>query len=146
MWPDDMVGALDQQLSQVPSSPLSLSLSLSLYDQTRWPRRWPLQDRLRRRLQQEFCSSAFHCFHCSRNVTMPGQEDDRWSHLYLLLNEFATPSQSCLEAKGQEGICVEEREPGVAVVVVAIDLDWGTILTHSAAFTYVAQNKNPYWK
>jgi hypothetical protein len=25
------------------------------------------------------CSSAFHCFHCSRNVTMPGQEDDRWS-------------------------------------------------------------------
>jgi hypothetical protein len=30
-------------------------------------------------LQQEFCSSAFHCFHCSRNVTMPDQEDDRWS-------------------------------------------------------------------
>jgi hypothetical protein len=30
-------------------------------------------------------------------------------------------------------IVVEEREPGVAVVVVAIDLDRGTILAHSAA-------------
>jgi hypothetical protein len=28
---------------------------------------------------------------------------------------------------------VEEREPGVAVVVVANDLDRGTILAHSAA-------------
>ena len=37
---------------------------------------------------------------------------------------------------------VEEREPGIAVVVViAIDLDRGTILAHSAAFTYVAQTK-----
>jgi hypothetical protein len=27
---------------------------------------------------------------------------------------------------------VEEREPGIAVVVVAIDLDRGTILAHSA--------------
>ena len=36
---------------------------------------------------------------------------------------------------------VEEREPGIAVVVIAIDLDRGTILAHSAAFTYVAQTK-----
>ena len=36
---------------------------------------------------------------------------------------------------------VEERTPGIAVVVIAIDLDRGTILAHSAAFTYVAQTK-----
>jgi hypothetical protein len=30
------------------------------------------------------------------------------------------------------GMVVEEREPGIAVVVVAIDLDRGTILAHSA--------------
>jgi hypothetical protein len=74
-----------------------------------------------------------------------------------LLNEFAIPSQSCLEAGGQEmrDMClnldrldgihiemgVEEREPGIAVVVLAIDLDRGTILAHSAAFTHVAKTK-----
>jgi hypothetical protein len=36
---------------------------------------------------------------------------------------------------------VEEREPGIVVVVVAIDLDRGTILAHSATFTYVAKTK-----
>jgi hypothetical protein len=34
---------------------------------------------------------------------------------------------------------VEECETGKAVVVVAIDLVRGTILAHSAAFTYVAK-------
>jgi hypothetical protein len=28
---------------------------------------------------QLLCSSSFRCFHCNRNVTMPDQEDDRWS-------------------------------------------------------------------
>jgi len=36
---------------------------------------------------------------------------------------------------------VEKREPDIAVVVVAIDLDRGTLLAHSAAFTYIAQIK-----
>jgi hypothetical protein len=36
---------------------------------------------------------------------------------------------------------VEERELGITVVVIAIDLDRGTILAHSAAFTYAAQTK-----
>ena len=79
---------------------------------------------------------------------MPGQEDDRWCISYLL-NEFAIPkpvmSGSCLNLDRPDGILiemvVEEREPGMAVVVVAIDLDRGTILAHSAVFTYVAQTK-----
>ncbi len=37
-------------------------------------------------------------------------------------------------------LVVEEREPGIAVEVVAI-VDRGTILAHSTAFTYVAQTK-----
>ena len=41
----------------------------------------------------------------------------------------------CLNLDRLDGILiemvVEEREPGVAVVVVAIDLDRGTILAHS---------------
>ncbi len=40
----------------------------------------------------------------------------------------------------QPGILIEVREPGI-VVVVAIDLDWGAILAHSAPFTYVAKTK-----
>jgi len=36
---------------------------------------------------------------------------------------------------------VEEREPGIAVVVVAIDLDRGTILAHSATVAYVVHTK-----
>ena len=52
----------------------------------------------------------------------------------------------CLNLDRLDGILiemvVEECEPGIAVVVViAIDLDRGTILAHSAAFTYVAQTK-----
>jgi len=51
----------------------------------------------------------------------------------------------CLNLDRLDGILiemvVEEREPGIAVVVVAINLDRGTILAHSAAFTYVAQTK-----
>jgi hypothetical protein len=53
----------------------------------------------------------------------------------------------CLNLDRLNGILVEmvveEREPGIAIVVVAvaIDLDRGTILAHSAAFTYVAQTK-----
>jgi hypothetical protein len=51
----------------------------------------------------------------------------------------------CLNLDCLDGILiemvVEEREPGVAVVVVASDLDRGTILAHSAAFTYLAQTK-----
>jgi len=51
----------------------------------------------------------------------------------------------CLNLDRLDGILIEmvvdEREPGIAVVVVAIDLDWGTILAHSTAFTYVTQTK-----
>jgi hypothetical protein len=52
----------------------------------------------------------------------------------------------CLNLDRLDGILiemdVEEREPGIAVVVVAIDLDRGTILAHTPlAFTYVAQTK-----
>jgi hypothetical protein len=36
---------------------------------------------------------------------------------------------------------VEERQPGIAVVVIAIDLDRGTILAHFVGFTYVAKTK-----
>jgi hypothetical protein len=36
---------------------------------------------------------------------------------------------------------VEEREPGIAVVVVAIDLDRGTNLGTLRSFTYLAQTK-----
>jgi hypothetical protein len=52
---------------------------------------------------------------------------------------------TCLNLDRLDGILiemvVEERELGIAVVVIAIDLDRGTILAHSAAFTYVAQTK-----
>jgi hypothetical protein len=59
---------------------LSLSLSLSLSTIKRDGRvDGPYKIVFVEGLQQEFCSSAFLCFHCSRNVTMPGQEDDRWS-------------------------------------------------------------------
>jgi hypothetical protein len=41
----------------------------------------------------------------------------------------------CLNLKRLDGILiemvVEEREPGIAVVIIAIDLDRGTILAHS---------------
>ena len=49
----------------------------------------------------------------------------------------------CLNLDRLDGILIEMvvEEPGIAVVVVAIDLDRGTILAHSAAFTYVAQTK-----
>ena len=51
----------------------------------------------------------------------------------------------CLNLDRLDGILIEmvvdEREPGIAVVVVAIDLDWGTILAHFTACTYVAQTK-----
>jgi hypothetical protein len=66
--------------------------------------------------------------------------------LYLL-NEFAIPSQSCLDLL--DGILiemvVEEREPGMAVVVIAIDLHRGTILAHSSSFTYVFEDKILAW-
>ena len=51
----------------------------------------------------------------------------------------------CLNLDRLDGILiemvVEECEPGIAVAVTAIDLDRGTILAHSAAFTYVDQTK-----
>jgi hypothetical protein len=51
----------------------------------------------------------------------------------------------CLNLDRLDGILIEmvvdQREPGIAVVVVAIDLDWGTILAQSTAFTYVAKTK-----
>ena len=51
----------------------------------------------------------------------------------------------CLNLDRLDGILiemvVEERGPGIAVVAVAIDLDRGTILAHSAAFTYAAKTK-----
>jgi hypothetical protein len=51
----------------------------------------------------------------------------------------------CLNLERLDGILiervVEEREPAIAVVVIAIDLDRGTILAHSAAFRYVAKTK-----
>jgi hypothetical protein len=36
---------------------------------------------------------------------------------------------------------VEECELGIAVAVIAIDLDWGTILEHFAAFRYADETK-----
>jgi hypothetical protein len=50
----------------------------------------------------------------------------------------------CLNLDRLDGIyrmVVEEREPGIAAAVVAIDLDRGTILAHLRLFTYVAQTK-----
>src|SRR5258708_40124664 len=106
-------------------------------------------------LQQEFGSFAFHCFHCSRNVTMPVRKMIGGPTLFAkrVCNSKPVMSGSwrsrmrdmCLNLDRLDGILiemvVEEREPGIAVVVVAIDLDRGTILAHSAAFTYVAQTK-----
>ena len=49
----------------------------------------------------------------------------------------------CLNLDRLDGILiemvVEEREPSIAVVVIAIDLD--RVSWHSAVFTYVAQTK-----
>ena len=55
----------------------------------------------------------------------------------------------CLNLDLLDGILiemvVEEREPGMAVVVIAIDLHRGTILAHSSSFTYVFEDKILAW-